>query len=203
MHWVHVEQPTGTATSWYEYKDAAPGPHELYKQKHDRKAFDESVDKVCKAVRREIKRTGSLGNVFILSYSQGGTIAMAALVQLKRNIGGLFLSRTTVMDRTLRLASEPNNTPIFVTVATKANKVYTPIENKSILDAIQRKGWNVRLVKIAIIHFEDCKFEVDIISKTLLTLMNSAIFKGYAGEPALEEAEYAWRVSFDVKSVKC
>merc|ERR1712032_286007 len=103
---------------------------------------------VQEEARKQAELLGGFERVFLLSYSQGGTIAMDAAMQLNQPLGGVILLRTTVMQLSFQKfadsARAPSNFPILLVGARRASYAHTMEETDRIFEQLCEQGWNAR-----------------------------------------------------------
>lgn len=144
-------------TEWYRYLGGTMASlHHQDSQKIDEGDFVSSSRAVQAEVTRQAQRLGTFEKVFLLSYSQGGTIAMDAAMELNQNLGGVLLLRTTVMQLSFtKFAARnlvPKQFPVLVTGARRANRVYTMEETDRIFERLCDQGWNARYHVFSVGH---------------------------------------------------
>merc|ERR1712014_361642 len=114
---------------------------------------------VQEEVRKQASDLGGFEKVFLLSYSQGGTIAMDAAMSLNEIVGGVILLRSTVMQLSFRNFERsgriPQNFPVLVVGARKANYAYTMQETDRIFEQLLEQGWNARYHVFYVTHGEE------------------------------------------------
>eukprot|EP00930_Biecheleria_cincta_P045516 TRINITY_DN31364_c0_g2_i1.p1 TRINITY_DN31364_c0_g2~~TRINITY_DN31364_c0_g2_i1.p1 ORF type:complete len:428 (-),score=79.02 TRINITY_DN31364_c0_g2_i1:107-1390(-) len=168
-------------TEWYRYLGGTMASlHHQDSQKINEDDFVSSSRAVQAEITRQAERLGTFEQIFLLSYSQGGTIAMDAAMELDQKLGGVLLLRTTVMQLSFATFAArnlaPKQFPVLVTGARRANRVYTMEETDRIFERLCDQGWNARYHVFSVGHgAEWSEEELDYIHEHLRSWMDGSL----------------------------
>jgi len=142
---------------WYRYfGHPLAWRHHQDCQEIDKEEFVGSSKILQEEIIKQASQLGGFDKVFLLSYSQGGTIAMDAAMNLDEAVGGVILLRATVMQLSFQRFKErvraPMQFPIIVIGAMKAGYTYTMQETDRIFEQMLEQGWNVRYHVFFVAH---------------------------------------------------